>query len=174
MTKIFKLFFIFILFSACSSTSDEQAPKQLYFFDLAGYFKTQATVLPQQAILKTVSKNGIPETKNIVIKDWNQELQLFIQSDINKAAWKDSYRKDSTENILHYVAIDTALRVRSIRIAFENDVPNEVIIHTQSKNVLYHTTEDLTYIPDSLYQITKHQKVILLGLNDYQITGKLK
>jgi hypothetical protein len=174
MIKLFKLIIILFLFSSCSSSSDEQAQKQNYFFDIAGYFKQQATLLTNKSVTKTVSKDKATETKTLIVENWEQELQLFTDCDINKAAWKDSYKKDSTSNTLIYTATDPDLRVRAIKINFLGQSPSKIEISTQSKNLLYHTTENLVFIPDSLYQITKHQKVILLGLHDYKISGRFK
>ncbi len=174
MIKLFKLIVVLFLFSSCSSSPVEQTQKQMYFFDIAGYFEQQASLLNTKTVVKTVSKNKNAETKTLVINNWEQELQLFTECDINKPAWKNSYKRDSTSNVLSYTATDLDLKVRSIKINFEGETPTKVEIHTQSKNLLYHTTEDLLFIPDSIYQITKHQKVILLGLNDYEISGRFK
>lgn len=172
MIKILKLTIVLFLFSSCSSAPGEHAQKQKYFFDIAGYFSQQASTLANQSIVKTVSKNQATETKTVIIKNWEQELQLFLECDINKPAWKDSYKKDSTNNVLSYTATDPELKVRTIQINFNGQKPKKIEIKTESKNLLYHTTEKLVFIPDSVYQITKHQKVILLGLNDYEITGR--
>lgn len=174
MSNFFKLLIVLFLFSSCSSKPDEHAQQQKYFFDLAGYFKQQATALNGKQVFKTVGKNKSTETKTVQIKNWEQELQLFTECDINKPAWKDSYQKNSTANVLTYTSKEPDLRVSSIKITFVGQAPKKIEINTQSKNLLYHTTENLVFIPDSLYKITKHQKVILLGLNDYEITGLIK
>ncbi|HET8829000.1 MAG TPA: hypothetical protein VFM79_06645 [Pelobium sp.] len=160
------------MFSNCSSTPVEQEQTQKYFFDIDGYFKQQASSLNRTPVIKTVSKNKVAETKTIVVENWEQELQLFMECDINKPAWKDSYRRDSSSNILTYTATDPELRVRNIKIDFRGQLPQKIEINTKSKNLLYHTTEKLIFIPDSIYEITKHQKVLLLGLNDYEISGR--
>lgn len=172
MIKFFTLIFTVLLFSSCSSANDEPAQKHLYFFDLAGYFKQQASSLKDKKIVKTVTKNADSETKRLVIENWQQELQLFTDADINKPAWKNSYRKDSTANTLIYTATDPELRVQKIEIRLSGKTPTKIVIDAKSKNLLYHNKETMIFIPDSLYQITKHQKVVLLGLNNYTITGK--
>ena len=40
--------------------------------------------------------------------------------------------------------------------------------------MLYETSEELTYFPDSLYSINKNQHVLLLGSNNYIVTGNFK
>ena len=172
MGNIYKFIIIVLLFSGCSSATEEQANKQQYFFDIAGYFERQASTLKGKKIIKTVSKNETSETKTLTIENWEQELQLFTDADINKAAWKNSYKKDSTANKLTYTTSDPELRVKNISIEFKNSKPAKLVINTESENLLYHTKEMLLFIPDSVYQITKHQKVFLLGLSNYSITGK--
>jgi len=146
----------------------------LKYFDLTGYFKAEAARLGKQnkPITKTVSYNGKPETKNILIKNWTRELDLFTSSDINKAAWKDSYRIAKSDDSIVYTAIDTNLHSRRIVISLKASRVKGIIISNFTKNMLYQTSEKLIYHPDSLYYIEKHQHVKLLGTNSYQITGK--
>ncbi|MFC5282133.1 hypothetical protein [Pedobacter alpinus] len=174
MIKFFYLFIIVILFSGCNSCNEPTTRKQIYYFDLQAYFGEQAVLLKNKSIVKTVAKNKVAEKQNLIISNWEQEFSLFTESDINKAAWKDSYTKDSTANKIKYTAKEVDLRVRSIEINLQNLKPSKITIVNQGDNYLYHTTDTLTYIPDSLYQIKKHQKVILLGLNNYVITGLIK
>src|ERR1700761_455098 len=78
---------LIVLLPSCKpdNIQDGSAPK---YFDLDGYFKADAARLTKlnHPILKTVTHNGITETKRVNIKDWNAELNLFRQSDINKPA----------------------------------------------------------------------------------------
>ncbi len=142
--------------------------------DLKGFFEQEAIRLSKTSatVEKTVSRNGISESKKDISPDWNIELSLFTESDINKPAWKDSYRisKDSTGT--SYIALDNKLRTRSIRIRKnrQGDL-SELVIFNRIANNLYSSTEELKYIPDSLYRIIKTQDVILLGNNNYEISG---
>lgn len=172
MRKVTCLLFTVILLSACSQNS-EPSRQQKYFFDIAGYFQRQAEILKNKKVLKTVQKNGVSETKTLEISDWQQELALFTEADINKPAWKNSYKVDSGANKLLYTAKEADLRVQKITINFANEGQvKQIAISTQSTNLLYHTTENLLFVADSAYRIEKHQKVLLLGANDYLINGK--
>jgi hypothetical protein len=151
----------------------KQSNGSLKYFDLAGYFKTEAARLARhKPILKTVSYNGKPETKSILIKNWMRELDLFSSSDINKAAWKDSYKVAKSNDSIVYTAIDTSLHTGKIVITLKATQVKGIIINNFTKNMLYETSEKLMYYPDSLYYIEKHQHVRLLGTNSYQITGR--
>lgn len=174
MQNLLKAFLIIILFSSCFSKAKETKQSKFYF-DLKGYFSSLATTLNKEnpIINKTVSKNNIGESKKIKISDWKQELALFIEADINKPAWKDSYTKDSSGTKIIYTSNDADLKTQKIEISFKNGNPTRIHIETSVNNLLYQTKENLDFYPDSLYNILKKQNVVLLGKNNYQIVGKM-
>ncbi|GAA4103766.1 hypothetical protein [Mucilaginibacter panaciglaebae] len=167
---------LFSLLPSCKPDNIQNDVKPKYF-DLAGYFKADTAKLRRlnHLTLKTVTHNGASETKKIHIDDWGLELSLFIQSDINKPAWRDSYNIQPRNNgSVVYMAKTPELRTREIAIARNEDKSIKwIIIHNASKNILYQTTEVLTYYPDSLYIINKTQHVRFLGTNKYSIKGTL-
>lgn len=146
------------------------------YFDLKGYFSGEAQRLGKRhkAISKMVNYNNQPETKDIIIKNWQRELALFAESDINKPSWRDSYKQAISNDSIVYTAIDTNLNTRYIAIKLQAKKVSRVRIVNFTKNLLYQTKENLTYYPDSIYRIEKHQSVKILGANNYEITGKLK
>ena len=174
MLNLLKAFACLLLLSSCFSKNKEEAVRHIYFFDLQSYFKEQALTLNKTAkkINKTVAKNEITEEKLVSINNWETELALFINADINKPDWKDSYTKDSTATKVIYTATDKDLRTQRIEINLYHSKATQFVIDTQEDNLLYHSTEHLEYIPGVLYVIKKHQKVFLLGLNNYEIKGQ--
>ena len=176
MLNLLRAIIIVLLFSGCFSQEKEKSRQQIYYFDLKGYFSKIAQELNKRnpAINKSISKNDIKESQILTIQNWNQELALFIESDINKSAWKDSYTKDSTESRIIYTAIDEDLRTQKIEILIEKGILKKIKINAKVDNLLYQTKENLEFIPDSVYRINKYQKVILLGENNYLIRGNLK
>lgn len=165
--------FILVIFSGCFSAGQKNARRKIYFYDLQAYFTKTAERLNQEnpTISKSVAKNKITEKHTIKVANWNTELALFIESDINKGAWRDSYSKDSSATKIIYTAKDDDLKTRKIEIWMDQGKPKKFTIETKADNMLYHTIEELEFIPDSLYSIKKHQKVVILGLNDYEIKG---
>ena len=165
-----------VLAAAGCKPDVKQSNGTLKYFGLSGYFKAEAARLGKLAkpVVKTVSYNGQAETKNITIKNWPRELDLFISSDINKAAWKDSYNAIKNADSVVYTAIDTNLHTRRVILWLKQDKVAGLVINNFTKNMLYQTSEKLVYYPDSIYYIEKHQRVKLLGTNNYQITGKFK
>jgi hypothetical protein len=144
------------------------------YLDLRKLFETEASRLAKldPKVNKTVSRNQVSETKKDISIDWKNELSLFMESDINKPAWRDSYRIDESKTDLLYTALDSNLRTRSIHIKKNlNGKLMHVFIVNKTHNNLYQSSEELSYIPDSMYHIVKQQHVILLGDNRYEITG---
>ena len=164
---------IALLLPACKPAIKENATAK--YFDLKAYFKADSARLTRlnRAILKTVTHNGVTESKEVRIDNWSRELSLFSESDINKPAWRDSYKVQTTPTVVIYTATDDDLKTREIIVNKTGDRVKYIVIYNYTKNILYYTKEKLTYWPDSLYKIEKTQHVRLLGLNKYVITGSL-
>ena len=168
---------IAILLTVASCTKQENTGKQYFYFDVEGFFKAEASRLDQvnPNVSKTVRKNKDTETRNLKIDDWQTELELFKSSDINKPAWRNSYKTETKGGLISYTATSPELRTRNLVI--EKDGTGKVKrISTANEvsNPLYSSTEILEYYPDSLYKIQKKQNVKLLGENTYFISGKIK
>lgn len=169
----FQTIILAILFlTACRSSEDQVSQK---YMDLKSYFAKEAIRMngSDKWVSKTVSRNGVSESKQVK-PDWAAEFRLFEESDINKPAWVDSYQiRDSGESIL-YTALDAKLRTRKITIAKKPDGEiKSISIVNYAKNNLYTSAEQLIYIPDSLFQISKSQDVVLMGKNEYLIRSVL-
>lgn len=68
------------------------------YFDVRGLLDAQVTALSARrpAVEKQVSlRGGAPETVRVPAVKWADELQIFYQADINKAALRGAYAVDS-------------------------------------------------------------------------------
>jgi hypothetical protein len=163
--------------SSCKSDSHADSyTKQ--FFDLKKYFASESIRLAKTKplITKTAVNNSIKETKKVSMPNWNDELSLFSESDINKPAWKASYKVSTSEGITTYTAIDPDVKTRYIILKKQQDKVKLILIYNYTKTTLfgkalYWTTEHLSYIPDSIYTIQKEQYIRTLGRNKYFIKG---
>jgi hypothetical protein len=176
MRNLLKASMVIVLLSGCMAKEDQEVKQQASYFDLKGYFSTTAQQLQKRnpTVDKSVAKNELTETKKLKMENWNQELALFMEADINKPAWKDSYTKDSSATKITYISKDPDLKTQKIEIYFEKGLPVKFSIHTSVTNLLYDTEEHLEFYSDSAYLINKHQKVVLLGENNYLIKGKFQ
>jgi hypothetical protein len=145
----------------------------LTYFDLKGYFKADSLRLAKKnpMVYKTVAHNGHTESKTVHIKNWGVELSLFTGSDINRPAWKNSYDVSDDGGVIMYNAKSPEMKMRRMIIKKEKGAVKWILIYNKTKNLLYTTTEKLTYYADSLYLIQKDQKVRLMGKNSYVIKG---
>ncbi len=162
-----------IMVSSFACKPDGKADTGLKYFDIKGYFTADTARLNKQnkLVVKTVTHNGVTESKKVKIDNWGQELDMFVGADINRPAWKNSYTITKSENIMLYKAKDDELKVREIMIKTDGQKVKWILIYTRTKNILYQTTEKLSYYPDSLYLIEKDQRVRLMGNNHYKIQG---
>jgi hypothetical protein len=91
-----------LLLTGCGTDSNAPAPGTARptgpYFDVRGLLDQQVEQLAahRPAVLKTVSLHaGPPETVRVAEVKWAEELQLFFQADINKAALRGAYALDS-------------------------------------------------------------------------------
>ncbi len=144
------------------------------YFSLAKYFDSEAQRLHlrNRLVTKTVSKNGERESHAIRIGNWQNELALFIDSEINKPAWRASYRVDSLDDRITYTSLDSTLRTQRITVETKADGSvKRISVHNRVANMLYRSDERLDYHPDSLYRIDKHQRVRVIGTSRYTVSG---
>lgn len=173
---IVRIFLIAIIFLAsCSSEQNEKSADK--YADIKGLFASEAIRLNKLNLKvdKTVARNKAIESKKGLTIDWKNELSLFAESDINKPAWRNSYKISGNAKDLLYTALDSNLRTRLIHLKKDDSGRLEhVFIINKTYNYLYQSSEQLSYIPDSIYKIVKKQNVILMGSNEYEITGVQK
>jgi len=180
----YKKYFLFtiglmVLAGIQSCNSDSHAgPDTKQFFDLKKYFTDESIRLRKAnpLISKTAVHNKISETKKLHVPNWETELSLFTESDINKPAWKASYTSSTSEGITTYTATDSTLKTRSVVIKKQQDKVKLILIYNYTKTMLlgkalYWTTEELSYVPDSMYRIQKRQYVRTRGFTNYYIKG---
>ena len=147
------------------------------FFDLKSFVNADsARLIKNHAVVsKTVWHNeSAPQTKQITVSNWGQELSSFAASDINKPAWRDSYKIQNQGDSVVYTAIDPHLITRRMVVHTVNGQVKRIRVDNFTENLLYKTSEKLTYFPDSLYLIDKLQQVKLMGANHYVIKGLIQ
>lgn len=173
--KLCILVFALALFS-CREQQSDNANTSLPYFDIKGYFNSESIRLQKQnpAVNKTVSVNGTGESQTVTINDWQKELAIFANADINKNSWKGSFTTDKIADSTVFTSDNRKIPVKKVTIVRDNSNVKKVEIIIDNKNILFQSHDTLTYFPDSLYQIKKLQKIRLLKQKRYSITGKLK
>lgn len=180
--NVFKgLLLIAVLFAGCQSEKKEikQISVAPTFFDLKGYFKEEVNRLNglQPGLDKTVAVNEKSETKQLSKLDYQQELDIFVQSDINRIDWVDKYSVDSTfqENQLtaiEYRALRKDLRTRRIAIQFQDGKVSKIDIANGGQNMAAGSQQRLIYEPATGYHIESIQRTKLFEDKIFKIDVK--
>lgn len=170
------LAFAFLVLSLASCQQKEISNKQLEYIDLQRFFSAEVRRLNARkpTFIKTVSLNGKKESKLLNKSiDWEKELSVFKEADINKPAFKGMYQIRTLPNKTIYTTLSKNASVKLIEIDFGNTKkPIGIRIFQLTKNMIYQSTDTLSYYPDSVYSIHKRQVVRVLGTTVYTIDGK--
>ncbi len=161
-----------VTFASCKPDIRENVGP-IKYFDLKGYFRADSARLnlKHPLVTKTVKHNGDMQTKKLYISNWGRELEPFINSDINKPAWRGSYAIKTGKGLIIYKAATPDLKTQEIVIKQAGGKVKWILVRNHTKNLLYENTEELSYFPDSLYRIIKSQHVRLMGKNIYSVKG---
>ena len=173
-----RLFLAFLLISvfSCTERKNVEANTDLMYFDIKGYFQNEIVRLQmlKPTVVKTVYISGSEEKKTIGIQDWNKELAIFLNADINKASWKGSFSIDKKDENEIYKSSAKKIPVKMIAVTKENKTVKKIVVIIAYKNILYQSQDTLTYYPDSLYEIKKEQDIRFLKKKKFTVIGKLK
>lgn len=177
--KISSFFILLGLASACNPTESNLQEKT--FFDLERVIENEINYLSQQkpTVQKTVRINDETEEISTNDLDWKKELEIIIQSDLNKAAYKLSYDEIEKPNQITYqLKQGENLPVSSLQIFTDNE--GELIkinsIHT-TDNYLYKSTKNVMAEFSeghlSNYEIKGNQKLFVGSEKTFEIAGKV-
>lgn len=173
-----KKYLVIVLALCCFSCKPkaDNTNTTLLYFDVKDFFKKEAERLTKlnPTVEKLVSVDGSIERKTLKINDWEKELTIFANADINKAAWRGSFDIKKLNNVTHYYANDDKIPVKEISVEELNNQPETIIMVIRDKNILYTSNDTLIYKPNISYQIKKQQKIKFLDLKRYEILGVFK
>ena len=179
-------FFLLTGLLSCETDPEEQDVEKKYF-DLKGFIENQIVYLSEKKPM--VSKVMQLDQKKESIKtdqiDWKKELELFIQSDINKSSYRNSYdviRSDSST--YEYKLRDSAsLPVHYLKIITDSVLHQPVYVKAllKSENRIYRSEKNIELVcsrKDNLlelssYTIQGYQKLIFMDSRPFMISAKI-
>ncbi|MDR6735429.1 MULTISPECIES: hypothetical protein [unclassified Sphingobacterium] len=165
-----------LLFWSCGSPSATKSPqKSSDIFSVDSFFNAEVNRLQQlnPAVLKSVSKDGEKEQRELKIGSWKNELSAFQAADISKNFDPSLYEVSAVDCVTEFTAKKKDLQIQKLRIEFDkNEKVKHIHIDKKITNSLYDSQEKLDYFSDSLYRIVKLQDVQGLDANQYEIVGK--
>ncbi|WP_221390112.1 hypothetical protein [Dyadobacter sp. NIV53] len=178
---LFFLIFSCALFS-CDNPENEQDQVKKYF-DLKGFIESQINIMDQDkpVVFKTM---GIGEEQNERSSkeiNWKREFELFIQADINKPAYSQSYIITRPDSMTYEYQIKQGqdLPVKSLRIKLDapGGMPIQIVAQLKSVNKLYQSEKNIEISCDvknknsriKSYQITGFQKLVTMEKKPFMI-----
>ncbi len=123
------------------------------YFDLKNYFTEQAGLLNAQktGMEKTLTEGDRKQSKVFETVDWKAELQSFMETDMNKPAWKNSFTCDSVLKdsvcVVTYTSAEDFVPVKKVVITEENDTIKKIFIESEKKNKFYSAQVWMEYFP---------------------------
>jgi hypothetical protein len=187
-TGVYILILSFLLVGCTDAKESDESTKISVYYDLEGFIEEQITLLTRQKplVTKTVEKDDENETRNDPAIDWNKELELFKQADINKAALKSSYtitRSDSLHYEYKLKEGEFALvQYLNIIIDPNSGKPSQIKAQLLNENKLFNSEKwvSLHCVANngiwriSYYEIKGYQKLSVFSESSYYIKGILR
>lgn len=151
------------------------------FFDLDGFMKKEIDYLKTEKpeVLKKVKINDASEELTSKAIDWDKDLEIIKQSDLNKAAYRLSYDINEAKSLISYnLKTEENLPIKSLLI-HKNDkgqitkITSEHINH----NYLYSSSNiaEVNFENGHLktYSVKGWQKLFVGSKKDFEIVGRV-
>lgn len=183
MKPVAFLFLSLFAFS-CDNSAPQTAATPVYF-DVAGYVKNQIETLSARKPM--VSKNAFinTQTNKQTTKaiDWAKELELFLQADINKPAFRNSYTIARPDSLTYQYALkptEEKLTVRTLTINLDPKTrqPIQITALLKSENRLYESERRLLLESGAdgqihHYRVEGFQQLTYFDRNEFRVEGKV-
>ncbi|HEX8326230.1 MAG TPA: hypothetical protein VF629_01730 [Hymenobacter sp.] len=175
--------------AGCGDSAPAAAPnRRPLYFDVKGLLTQQVEQLAQRraAVTKQVSlRGGALETVRVPAVKWNDELQIFFQADINKAALRGAYRVDSMpmpNGLLRrtYTRLpgQPNAPVARLTVVQQGAVAQEVAATIVQDNPLFSAQKQLRFqLQDGKlrrYEVVGTQKLVLFDTLRYAASGQVE
>jgi hypothetical protein len=147
--KIYPVFLLLLLGLVACAPEEKQAALNQYF-DIDTFVKKQMAQLDSlhPMVEKKVLAGQQEEAKQLTTINWAKELDLFVQADLNKSAYRNSYliEKPTPRLVIYRAKPGEAIPVKYLKIeldSLEGRLENVEALIT-SENYLYHSEKKLS------------------------------
>lgn len=179
MRNFVTLFTLLLFLSTCSDDTARKVEEVKVFFSLEDYFSAEAKRLNDQptTVLKRITMDEKAEEQTLSNINFEQELAIFRNADINRIAWADKYQADSVyaDGQLHqirYERLDSTLKTALIVIdyAISGDIVS-IDIETATNSALANNRHQLHYAPNAGYSVETRQENQTGAALDIKVEG---
>ncbi len=181
------LFLLALAITSCSlpeQKGSDQVTKK--YFDLDSLMQSQMEQLKSltPTVNKSITIDGKEEEKTVKNVDWNNELSVFLNSDINKPKLLDQYKIENTTNgnetLISYDFIKKgATGIQKIQITKDKTTKyiQKVEIESLERNAIFssHKNINLIFKDNHLmsYSMKGFDKVVMRDTMWYDVEGVL-
>lgn len=138
---------------SCAPNQEEiQQPSVDPFFDVDSFFREEIAVWDslQPTVTKQVLFDGVEEVGEFDSLDYDTQLRVFLDSDINKPAWFDKYRIDTIREEgrgyrVQYTSLSPKLRVQKLEVQWREGEPVAIHVEKATRSLLETLEQNLTY-----------------------------
>lgn len=186
MKKRFSIVLLSGLLLSCSEGEKQPLanPTQIdKYFPLKDFVEQQINRLDGQKVGKLSMINGDEQTSEVLLdKDaWRKELDIFIQSDINKAANSTAYETiEKDGKLTHRLKEGAKGAVKLIEVSFVEgtDRVSSIYFESEEDNMFYESSAEGILEMNEVgkleqYEVSGIQKVWFLDANKIKVQGEL-
>lgn len=151
------------LFTACVPEKTAEQVELTPYFDLEAFIDTEVDRLEAEypTADKEITFNEATESHEDMTLDYEDELSIFRNADINRPAWLDKYRIDTLregeQTIITYLAQDSTLSIRKLTVTQRAAEVVRIEVDSRTGTVLSDGRRYLRYEPATGYLIDSYQ-----------------
>lgn len=184
----FACLFSTLILSSCSDPAQQNQPN--VYYDVAGFIKRQITNLSARrpTVEKAVQINDQRSRQTTRDLDWNRELELFTQADINKPALRSSYQIARPDSLTYQYTLkksEERLTVRSLTVQLDASTrqPRRIEAVLQTNNPLYSSERHLLLESGPVgnqpwrvqhYRLSGFQQLSYFDKNAFLVEGRVQ
>ena len=110
-------------------------------------------------ITKTVIQNNTIEQRKVTAEEVYKDIETFTEFDINKPAWKNSYKQINTPNYTRFLCLEEKLTLKIVDVYGDLNKPNRIYLYFQNANNLYRSSKIIDWNLAHSYSIFSIQDV---------------
>ena len=153
---------------------------QRFYYDLPSFMSKQVENLQSrgQWVRKHVTKDGHSHIIEHGDVDWKEELDLFIESDINRPAWRGEFKVDTIdlerEYVITYKTSNEQIPVKNVVVTIDKDTRQclKLTVDRRTKNFLYTSDQSLYFTTGEGYMMKGKLSVSSLFDSEYSIDSE--
>jgi len=178
MTKHLFLIGFLVLLEACDKDPSEiYFEGQLHYFDMPAFMAKQESNLQKknQWVRKKVTKDGRTHFIECGDIDWKQELDPFMEADINRPAWRGEFKVDTISlervNVITFKTVNEDIPVKNMVVTIDKATGQclQVTVDRSTDNFLYSSEQKLFFTVGEGYMVKGDLAVTSLFESEYNV-----